>query len=144
MPRSGPGSKGHGCPSIRKEPRLGVSTPNSILRNVVLPQPDAPTMVTNSWSSTLRLTFSSTTCPSNSFHRCLTVTCVTAHPSCGCTRPTERFRAQQTQHPVHGERQQSDPRHIRQDDVHCKVAPNQKNAISQTLGGCDCLRRDQK
>ena len=23
MPRSGPGSKGHGCPSIRNEPRLG-------------------------------------------------------------------------------------------------------------------------
>src|SRR5258708_26412413 len=127
MPRSGPGSAGSGCPSIRNEPRLGASIPSSILRNVVLPQPEAPTIVTNSWSSTLRLTFSSTTCPSNSFHRCLTVTCVTVGPggrhesSCGRTRPTERLGAQHTQQPVHAERQQSDPRDVRQNDVHHNI-----------------------
>src|ERR1700674_2917471 len=120
MPRSGPGSAERGCPSIRDEPRLGASIPSSILRNVVLPQPEAPTIVTNSWSSILRLTFSSTTCPSNSFHRCLTVTCVTVESrgsSCGRTRPAERLRSQQTQQPVHREGQQRDPRHIGQNHV---------------------------
>src|SRR6202011_5132338 len=136
MPRSGPGSAASGCPSIRNEPRLGASIPSSILRNVVLPQPEAPTIVTNSWSSTLRLTFSSTTCPSNSFHRCLTLTCVMLGPSCARARPTERLRAQQAQQPVHGERQQGDPRDIRQNDVHRKIAAHQKDAISQNLGGC--------
>src|SRR5207253_1304455 len=46
-------------PSMTKLPAVGLSKPSQRLMNVVLPQPLGPTMLTNSPSSTERLTLSS-------------------------------------------------------------------------------------
>ena len=46
MPRSRSGSARNGSPSTVMRPRVGASTPRSMRRKVVLPQPLAPTMVT--------------------------------------------------------------------------------------------------
>src|SRR5262249_20816371 len=50
MPRSGPGGP-TGAPLRRSSPPLAGSKPPTMCRNVLLPQPDGPTMETNSCSS---------------------------------------------------------------------------------------------
>src|SRR5436305_3743296 len=50
MPRSGPGGP-IGRPLRRKSPPLAGSKPPRMCRNVLLPQPEGPTMETNSCSS---------------------------------------------------------------------------------------------
>src|SRR5579872_3224595 len=50
-----------GLPSMRIEPASGCRNPATMFIRVVLPQPEGPTMATNSPSATVRLT-SSTTC----------------------------------------------------------------------------------
>ncbi len=37
-----------GCPSMRMSPRLGMRKPVASFMNVLLPQPDGPTMAMNS------------------------------------------------------------------------------------------------
>src|SRR5690606_36956622 len=53
-PRSGPGPS-TGRPSTRSSPAVTGSKPPTMCRNVLLPQPDGPTTVTNSPSPTTRL-----------------------------------------------------------------------------------------
>src|SRR5262249_12695046 len=52
---SGPGP-GTGRPSTHTEPPVGTSKPATRRRQVVLPQPDGPTIATNSRSATVRST----------------------------------------------------------------------------------------
>src|SRR3954449_6703035 len=141
MPRSGPGSAGTGFPSMSNSPRVGFSTPNNILRNVVLPQPEAPTMVTNSPSAIVRFRFSSTTCWPYSFHSRLTVT--VAIDLFGL-RPGKEAITCDAQQPIHGEREQRDPDDVRQNHVHGHVAPNEEDAIPQSFGRSDRFGGNQK
>src|SRR5262249_24019580 len=60
MPRSGPGPRTSSPLSIMVPPSAG-SKPPSMWRNVLLPQPDGPTIATNSPSCTVRSKFSSAT-----------------------------------------------------------------------------------
>ena len=70
--------------------------PSSMRRNVVLPQPEAPTIVTNSWSATSRRRFSSTTCAPYCFHTLRTDT--RGHQRSGSAQ-AKGPRAQQPQQP---------------------------------------------
>src|SRR5688572_11510777 len=56
MPRSRGGRWSTRRPPIHTSPWLGVSRPATILRSVVLPQPDAPSSTRNSWSAIVRST----------------------------------------------------------------------------------------
>ena len=53
MPRSGPGPT-IASPSIVTLPLVGISSPATMFSSVDFPQPDAPTMQTNSPSATSR------------------------------------------------------------------------------------------
>src|SRR5690348_1281371 len=52
--------RARGAPSIITEPESGAMNPAIMLSRVVLPQPEGPTIATNSPSRTVRLTFSTT------------------------------------------------------------------------------------
>ena len=54
MPRLRGGRSCTDRPSIRMVPEVGASKPASIIRQVVLPEPDGPSRVRNSPSAALR------------------------------------------------------------------------------------------
>ena len=137
----GPAPAAMGWPSIRICPRVGCSMPSSMRRNVVLPQPEAPTMVTNSWSATSRLQVLQ--------HDMVAVGLPDiadrdAWPSARRLRPGKaRARSSRSSQSMR-HRQQRDPHHVRQDHVHRQVAAHQEDAVAQALGGGDGLGGDQE
>ena len=137
MPRSGPGSAGKRLAVEQDGARASAcSSPSSMRRNVVLPQPEAPTMVQELRPPRSRAGFararSGRRIPSR---RCRGRRRSSARPCAPRpgTRETRRARPV-AQRRVREEGEQRDPGDVGQDHVHRQIAAHQEDAVAEARG----------
>src|SRR3989344_2020130 len=140
MPRRVSGSP-PGAPSIRSSPEVGRSCPRMSRKSVDLPHPEGPTIVQNSPACTARSMFSKIRrgpydlCRSSAkniapFRNEATLSAVFML----CPFPVDIPRIlrahEKAKREVKEKREERYPEHIRNDDLHRKVAPHEKDAVA--------------
>src|SRR5882762_435378 len=112
-------------PSSNSVPRVGRSCPSTRRRNVLLPQPDGPTIETKAPDVIAILMRSSTIWSPYSTHTSRAVIALIDTPL--LVRPGERRTRQPCERVIHQIGEQCDPGDVRQDHVHGEKPPHQED-----------------